>query len=430
MSIKAGQILHAMNQFVVDRIQTAGAGNLNIPTEKIYELGNYQSVAVVRDIPDLTFGLDCLDVDTEVEAILTGSVNPSADPIGTDGLTGTKYSLANAVPVDIVSPMKSAQGAFDIVKGVAIPHLTLESASYRYGLRENAGENFSLRGDSIFYVPGTPYVQTETGTGVQSTFAFGTDGAGSTPTTTALTALLYVEQGQNIFALNVSVDGVRATRGIDYTDTPSGVTFMVAPAAGAKIRMTFGSNTPVSFDQTVHQGISVKPAAIRGKDIQVYVWKPATVGATPVPAAAFRWSDVQSFNVDYRVTIEDDFEFGNVRAVSREYADAPAVTGSIELKPLSTKAFFDKLQQITGVPASEIIGPQSSVSLPIEVRLLNPDSGGQSNVAPGTVLKTLYIPDARFTIPGYEGRAQQKMVATMNFESDAGILEIFKGKRF
>lgn len=425
MSIKAGQILHAMNQFVVDRIQTAGAGNLNIPTEKIYELGNYQSVAVVRDIPDLTFGLDCLDVDTEVEAILTGSMNPGADPRGTDGLSGTKYSLANSVPVDIVSPMKSAQGAFDIVKGVAIPHLTLESASYRYGLRENAGENFSLRGDSIFYVPGTPYVQTEVGDGVTTVFAFGTDGAGSTPSFTPLTALLYNEQGENIYALNVSVDGVRATRGVDFTDDPSGVTFLVAPTSGAQIRITFGSGTSVMYDQSAHQGISVKPAAIRGKDIQVYV---GTNGATP--AAAFRWSDVQSFNVDYRVTIEDDFEFGNVRAVSREYADAPQVTGSIEMKPLSTKTFFDKLQQITGVPTSEVIGPQSSVVLPIEVRLLNPDSGGQSTVPPGTVLKTLYIPDARFTIPGYEGRAQQKMVATMNFESDAGILEVFKGRRF
>lgn len=411
ISIKAGQILHAMNQFVVDRIQTAGASNLNIPTEKVYELGNYQSVAIVRDVPDLTFTLDCLDVDTEVEGILTGAVSPNTDVRGTDGVTGTRYNLATTVPVDIISPMKSAQGAFNIVKGVAVPHLTLENASYRYGLRQDAGENFSLRGDSIFYIPGTPYNETQVSTGAALfTFANGP-------------ALLYNEQGQSIYALNVSVDGVRATRGVDYTDSATGVTFLTPPATGAIVRLTYGSAVAATYNQAVHEGISVKPAAIRGKDIQVFV---GTTGG----GAAFRWSDVQAFNVDYRVTLEDDYEFGNPRAVSREYSDAPAVTGSIETKPLSTQRFFDKLAQITGVNTANVIGPQSSVVLPIEIRLLNPDSGGTSSVPAGTIIKTIYIPDARFVIPGYEGRAQQKMMSTLTFESDAGILEVYKGRRF
>lgn len=417
LAIKAGQILHAMNQFLVDRIQTAGPSNLNIPTEKIYELGNYQSVAIVRDVPDLTFGLDCLDVDTEVEAVLTGSEDPNGDLRGTDGATGTKYSLVNSVPVDIISPMKSAQGAFDIVRGVAVPHLTLESASYRYGLRENAGENFSLRGDSIFYIPGTPYNERFAGDGVATTFTYGAGDGG-----TAGPALLYTEQGESLYALNVSVDGVRAIRGTDYTDTDTAVTFAVAPANGADVRITYGSATAATYNQGVHEGTSVKPGAIRGKDIQVYV---GTNGGNP-----YRWSDVQSFNVDWRVTIEDDFEFGNARAVSREATDVPAVTGSIEIKPLSAARFFEKLQSISGVTGTDVIGPQSSVPLPIEIRLLNPDSGGTSAVPAGTILKTLYIPDARFTLPGYEGRANQKLVTTMNFESDGGILEVFKGRRF
>ena len=31
MAIKAGQILHDVNGFVIDRIQSAGVGNVNIP---------------------------------------------------------------------------------------------------------------------------------------------------------------------------------------------------------------------------------------------------------------------------------------------------------------------------------------------------------------------------------------------------------------
>src|SRR4051794_24175434 len=146
MAIKAGQILHAMNQFVVDRIQTGGAGNLNIPQERVYELGNYQSVGIVRDVPDLTFTLDVLDVSTQVEALLSGSADPEADALGTDGVTGSGYLLSAAGVVDVISPFKSTQGSYDIVKGVAVPQLTLEQAQYRYGLRQNAGENFTLRG--------------------------------------------------------------------------------------------------------------------------------------------------------------------------------------------------------------------------------------------------------------------------------------------
>ena len=409
MAIKAGQILHAMNTFIVDRIQTAG-GNLNIPTEKIYELGNFQSVAIIRDIPDLTFNLECLDVDTEVESLLVGSQNPAADALGTDGLTGTRYSIGTNFPVDIVSPMRSAQGAFDIIRGVATPHLALESVNYRYGLRDNAGETFNLRGDSIFYIPGVPYVMRATGDGAETDFAFNDDRAGAQPA--PVTALIYNEQGQDLYALNVSVDGVRQRLGDDYTETAAGIVFNTAPANGARIRIVFGSANATTYPQTDNDagGTVAKPAAIRGKDIQVYVGD--TVGdGSGLP---LRWIDVQSFNLDWRVTMEVDYEFGNPRAVAREATDAPAVSGSIELRPLSAQALFSKLNQITGVDPAEIVGPQSSRNLPLEIRLLNPESGGTTAQDPGTVLKTLYIPDARFQIPGYEGRVQQKMNNTIN----------------
>src|SRR3954463_6444984 len=112
MAIKAGQILHVANQFVVERIQTGGAGQLNIPQDKVYELGNYQSVGIVRDVPDLTFSLECLEVDTEVEALLTGVLDPSADA------TSTPYELADNKVLDIISPWKSPYGEFEAVRGV------------------------------------------------------------------------------------------------------------------------------------------------------------------------------------------------------------------------------------------------------------------------------------------------------------------------
>ena len=407
MAIKAGQILHAVNNFIVDRIQTGGAGALNIPQEKIHELGNYQSVGIVRDMPDLSFSLDCLEVDTELEALLCGSAVPSADA------EGTMYALDLAKPMDILSPWKSPYGDFAIVRGVAIPQLTLESASYKYGLKDNAGETYTLKGDCIYYVPGVPYQDTAVGDGtvVAFTYAHGP-------------ALAYTESGVTLHALNVSVDGTRMTPGDDYTESTTAVTFLVAPAAGAKISIVYGSAAAKSVLQTAHEGLAVKPAAIHGRDIDVFF--STLVAGSPVEV---RWPDVQTVALDWKVTLEDDYEFGNSRAVSRDATDVPDVTGTIEIKPRSVQALFARMSQITGVPVAEIIGPQSSVAGALRIEIRNPDSGGTTAVPAGTVLKTHYVPAARFTIPGYEGKVQAKLVSSLAFESDDGVLETYKGAR-
>lgn len=435
MAIKAGQILHVANQFVVDRIQTGGPGTLNIPQEKVFELGNYRSVGIVRDVPDLTFSLECLDVDTEVEALLTGSVNPLADA------ASTKYEMVNNKPIDIISPWKTPQGAFTSVHGVAVPYLYLESASYRYGLTENAGETFSLRGDSIYYIPGTPWQDIVAGDSLTAdvhTFQHGP-------------ALAYAEGGSTRYALSVCVNTQRLVRGTDYTDTAAGVTLLgdyagltssdivrfVYGADGATDSSTWSQAGQDPFGSgnahLVHQGTSVKPAAIRGKDIDVFF-------STAIPGVDLgngvgaplevRWPDVQSVTIDWSQTLEEDREFGNPNAVGRDATDVPAVTGSVELKPRSVEAFFTRLRQITGVNALDrIMGPQSSLTGALRVELRNPESGGTTSAPAGTVLKTQYVPSARFTMPGYSGTVQQKLATTLAFESDDGILETYKGVR-
>lgn len=425
MAIKAGQILHAMNQFIVDRIQTGGAGNLNIPQERVYELGNFQSVGIVRDVPDLSFSLDVLDVGTQVEALLTGATNPDNDtdhPLGDGTTPGASYSFADAIPVDIISPFKNAQGAYTVVKGVAVPQLTLEQVQYQYGLTQNAGENFTLRGDSIYYVPGVPFLAVYEGDGTTATFLFRT--ADATPV--ALHALLYQEGGEDQYALNVSINGVKQHRDSDFTDTNAHVVFTTPPLNGAVIHIVFGANetaasSPITatYPQNVNSDLSVKPAAIRGRDIRV------KIGGL---ALSHKWHDVQSVEANWRVTLDNDYEFGDAHAISRDYIDAPDVTGTIGIKAQTVDALFAKLTQITGVDSTDVIGPQSSVALPIIIELLNPQTGGTTHVDAGTVLKTLFIPDARFTIPGYEGRVSQKLTSDLAFTSDKGLLYVIKGQ--
>lgn len=401
MAIKSGQILHDIHGFVIDRIQTAGVSNVNIPEEKIYELGNFQTVATVRDIPDLSFDMESFDVSCEIEAILTG-----ADP--TSIIAGQEFDFANAVPVDVNSPFKAGTDLYNIVKGISLPYLTLERVQYRFGLKQSASQSYTMRGDSIYYIPGTPYYKefTNVGTGAY-TFDF--------------TAIEYVESGDSHYALNVTLcDSVthqykRLVFGTDYTNTSGGFTLLFNESATYDtVKVVYGSATAANYPQTVHENVSVKPAAIRGKDIDVYV---GTSAATPVFS---RWTGVQSVDITRSVTLQNDEEFGNSHYVSSDY-DVADVSGTIGFKPSDPADLWERIAEIADIATNKIVGPFTSVFLPMEIRISDPDAG--------TVLKTLYVPDARFKIPGVQGRVQQKTEVSLPFTSDGGSLFVYNGER-
>ena len=407
MAIKAGQILHVGNDtLVIDRIQTAGPGNLNIPTEKIYELGNFESVATVRDVPDLSFTLESLDTSTEIEEWLTGG-NPASG-----------IAINAAKPVDVISPFKAGKDAaapFNIVASVGLPYLTMESLSYRFGLRDNARQTVGLRGDSIFYNPGSTYIEKAVASG----------SAGQTVVTTN-PALNYTDANGVRRALAVEVGTKRLSLGVDYTEDavpgtpgPLTVTITDAQATGAEIRVMYASPTLRVYDQLVHAPTKVvvgapspKPAAVRGKDIDVYIG----VGGASVPAN--KVGTVQAVTVDWRVTLEKDEEFGNYYAIGQDF-DVPTVNGTIDLKPRDPADFFAKLRMITGTadPAA-VIGPNTATPLPMDIVI-------KDGANAGAVLKRLHVDDARFTVPGFQGRTQQKLTVTLNWESDSGNLLVF-----
>lgn len=412
MAIKSGQILHDANGFVIDRIQTGGVSNVNVPQETIYELGNFQTVATVRDIPDLSFDLESLDVSTEIECLFLGKNETVVS-------TGTALDLSSSLPMDIVSPFKSANNAFTVTKGVAIPYLTLENATYRFGVRANATEQFTLRGDSIYYLPTTPYFEQFNLTG----------GVNQVYTFTSGPATRYDESGNILYALSVCVKNVttgvykRLFIGTDYTNTTTTFTILAdQQAAGyTTVHVVYGTANSLSYTQSgnnpsghvVHQGVSVKPAAVRGKDIDLYVTDPTE--ATP---AYHHWSSVQSVEITRRVTLEADEELGNTHYVTQDY-NVPTVSGSIVIKPADSNELFTKINSILNVASTRIAGPFTSTGIPIKVKIKNPDTG--------TVLKTFVVPDARFNPPAIQGRANQKLTVTLPWTSDSGVLTVYKG---
>lgn len=401
MAIKAAQILFDNDGYVINRIQSAGPGNVNLPEETVYEVGNYQSVGITRDIPDLSFDVEALAVNCEFEAIATG-----ADPSSL--AANAEIDLADAVPIDILSPFKSGNGAFDIVRGIAIPELMLERASYRFGLRQNATQQFTLRGDSIRYIPGSPYKQV---------FATPTDNSENAFTNTAIA---YTDDGTTTYALNVrAVDTStgatkRLRHGDDFTDTATGwsfVDFNDFPAATYdEIHVVYGSTTAATYNQTVHN--TTDATAIRGRNIDVYVED------SPGAGTLSRWTTVQSTEVNWSVTLEATEEFGNSQAVDRDF-EVPEVTGSVSIRAEDPADLWAKIEQIANTPASEITGPLTAAALEVEIRLTDPDTG--------SVVKTFAVEDAVFTVPGFSARQQTKLDSTFSFRSEGGNLKVYNG---
>lgn len=408
MAIKAGQILHVGNDSVViDRIQTAGPGNLNIPTEKIYELGNYKSVATIRDVPDLTFTMESLDTTWELENLLLD--NPTYVPA--DG-----FDLSLARPVELASQFKAGKTAADpfaVVDSVGLPFLVVESVGYRFGLRDNARQTVTLRGDSIFYSPGSTYVDEFVGSGAAGQAVVTTQPAYST------------DDGGTRRVLSVTQGTKRLFNGIDYTETYGVVTagaaittltFDAAIPATDKIRVMYASPSVRTYPQSVHPDVLVKPGAVRGKDIEIYLggYDPANISGSQ----ANRLGRVQGVSADYRVTLEKDEEFGNYYALANDF-ETPVVTGSIDLKPADVAEMFALIRKLAGVTDPlKVVGASQADPLALDIVIKN----GEDQ----SVLKRLHVPDARFTTPGFTGRANTRFTNTINFESDEGTLKVFK----
>src|SRR3954464_14800740 len=108
MSVHAGTIIHVGGANVIDRIQSAGLGDVRLPIETIREVGNELVVDKVPGEPDFTFTMQSLDVSTELMAFLTGKVGArgSANPPGGSDPVGTEYKWEDCEFVSIASPWK------------------------------------------------------------------------------------------------------------------------------------------------------------------------------------------------------------------------------------------------------------------------------------------------------------------------------------
>jgi hypothetical protein len=432
MSVHAGTILHLGGRNVIDRVQSAGLGDARVPQDTIREVGNPYIVDKIPTDPSFTFTLETLDVSAEIEAWLAGYIAPNEDdgsngvdegvpyiagpgnvpPAGAALAAGHEFKWNDTGFVNVISPWKDplSGDAGNVAAGHLIPGYMPTRISYRFGVTENAATTVELAGGSYYYADGAPREQFMLGDGATTAFP------------TADVAIPYRRGGATgtsfkcIFG--VIVNGVLQTEGVDYTQTapPDGtplvatVTFAVAPPVGADIRFVYFTTVAESYPRAAHADTVVKPGAVRGRHICVYLGS---------GGARAKVGGVQS--AELTATVDGDFEreFCNEEIVGYSI-NGRDCNGTLGVRSKNADAFLDLVAKVTNVPRAEVQGWLNQHDLPMEIQILNPKN-------PAQVIKTLYVPDAQFQVPGTPARVNTPTDFSFGWESKSGTYSAFIG---
>lgn len=418
MSVHAGTILHLAGTNVIDRIQSAGLGDVRVPVETIREVGNELVVDKVTTEPEFTFSLESLDTSTELMAWLTGQVGTgtgsgaapgSADP------DGTEYKWEDTTRfLNVVSPWKDpATGSSGtVLAGHLIPGFYPTQISYRFGVTDNAQQTVELSGGSFYYGKFAPVEERFNGTGAQTAF-------------TSADPAIQLRRGgyassDLVAAFGVIVDGVLQTEDVDYTVSGGAanpgstvtVTFTTAPASGTNnVRFCYFTSATKSFPQSTHASSVVKPGAVRGRNICV-----------KVGSAGVKIGGVQSVELTATTEGEIEREFCNTDPVGRT-VNGRDTNGTITVRSKDAAAFFNTLKTLVGVQTqSEVVGWLNDNPQALTIEIQNPKN-------PAALLKTIYVADAKFQVPGTPARVNTPTDFQIGFEAVDGTFSEFKGSK-
>jgi hypothetical protein len=413
MSVHAGTIITVGGNHIIERVQSAGLGDARTANDVIREVGNEETVDKVPQDPDYTFTLESFDVSADIEAFLVGQQGTASGGAAALDADGTAYSWLDCGLVTIPSPRKDpATGSAGAVQsGHLVPGYYPTRIRYRFGVTDNATTEVELAGGSYYYAEAAPIEQFEVGDGATEDFV------------TDEVTVPYRRGGaegtsfKRVFG--VIVDGELQTEGVDYVQTPDSgatvaatVSFTVAPATGADIRFAYFTTADRAFPQSVHASTIVKPGAVRGRNICVYLGS---------GSARQKVGSVQSFELEATVESDVEREFCNEDIVGRTI-NGRDCTGTLVVRSKNSDAFFALMSKITGVARGEVIGFLNTYSIPLEVAIENPKN-------PAQILKTLYVDDAILQVPGTPARVNTPTDFSISWESRSGKYLAFKGAK-
>lgn len=418
MSIPAGSILTVAGLNVVDRLQDAGLQNPKVPTETVRETGNNLVVGKVLTEADFTFQLTSWDTNCDMMALLLGKLGVIGEGPSAKDAAGTVYDWEDVGFVNIASPWKTDTGTAggDIGSGVIIPAYFPTALSYKFGVKAMAEQAVTLRGGAFFMnYGGYPIEETAAGTGAATTFetkepanVLRIGGHGST-------------EYQHVFG--VMVNGVIQIPGVDYVEeegavpeavggmTQVKIKFAVAPPNEAVVRYMYFSTTAHKLDQTVHESTLISPAAVRGRDIDLYL------GA---PGEMVKIHGCQDYSLAASIAGEIQREMGTYDPIGFSTTGTDT-NGSVTLEPQTQEKFYEVLAEMIGIDKSEVMGYVNQYPVPLTAAIQNPAKRGE-------ILKSIYVPDAIFQTPGSTVKVNTVSQFPITWEGLEGTFREIKGE--
>jgi hypothetical protein len=85
-------------------------------------------------------------------------------------------------------------------------------------------------------------------------------------------------------------------------------------------------------------------------------------------------------------------------------------------------AFINLLADVTGIAPTEVFGYINQNAVELEILIQNPKN-------PGEILKTLYVEDAIFQMPGTPARVNTPTDFALRWDSQNGTFSEFKGAK-
>lgn len=434
MSIPAGHIITVGSLSVLDRLQDAGLQNPKVPTETVRETGNDLVVGKVLTEAAFTFQMTSWDVSCDLMAMLNGKHGVLAKGASFADAAGTAYHWENCQFLNVACPWARDTGTEggDISSGVIIPAFYPTALAYKFGVTANAEQTVTLDGGAYYMSDGHGGFEPKTENTAYPIEEFAEPSEaeseaakGKLIVETKEKALVYrvgghgSEKYRHVFG--VLVNGVIQQEGVDYVEegganpdvanTKVKIKFISFPESGKNVvRFVYFSDKAHKIEQSVHATTVVKPAAVRGRNIDILLGEKGEIVL----------HGVQDFTLNATHTGQVQREMGYQDPIGYDETGIDC-NGSITMNPKEESALYNALSQLTGIDRDEVLGYINEYPVPITAAIYNP-------AKPSELIKSISIEDAIFQPPGTMAKVNTPLSLPITWESLSGTFEEIKGE--
>jgi hypothetical protein len=434
VSIPAGHIITVGGLSVLDRLQDTGLQNPKVPVETVYETGNDLVVGKVLTEAAFSFAMTSWDVSCDLMAFLNGKHGKFGEGPSHGDAVGTTYGWDECQFVNLACPWARDTGdeGGNISSGVLVPSYYATALAYKFGVTANAEQTVTLDGGAYYlsdghggFAPATentayPIEEIATPTEKESEEA-----AGKLIVETKEKALVYrigghgSENYRHVFG--VLVNGVIQQEGVDYIEEGGSapgaankkvkIKFLDFPETGLNVvKFMYFSDKPHAIEQAVHASTVTKPAAVRGRNIDILL---GAAGETVLHG-------VQDFSLaaSHKGTVQREMGYQDPIGWNETGIDC---NGSITMDPKEEEALYNALAELTGIARSEVLGYINEYPVPITAVIYNPAKATE-------IIKSISITDAIFQAPGTMAKVNSTLSLPITWESLSGTFREIKGE--